>query len=296
MHLCGHLGVQTPAYTPTFQSAASSTEHRHAAPHGSPSPRPPASSDLSQQPLPGHDYLRSTFRLREMGLKAAFLLGSLLPGLRAPAGCRRAPGPSSLPPVCATVCVSSRTHTGYTSSRAPRSVWTVSTSALLYPKLNDRGALSPARLPMGCRPCLRPRRPAARGLGSPLPSDLVPAGVRAVGLEQESGASVTYQFWLSFYGFHTKILTFLRGATGHSTFPSRLCVMLTLAALSGRECHPWWVTMCQGKVNRGGVQGAQLREQTSHGARRPRAKRVCEPPAKHLSSSTATLCNLRPVS
>lgn len=56
--------------------------------------------------------------------------------------------------------------------------------------------------------------------------------------------SVTYQFWLSFYGFHTKILTLFRGATGHSTFPSRLHVVLALAALSGRERHPWLVTMC----------------------------------------------------
>lgn len=70
------------------------------------------------------------------------------------------------------------------------------------------------------------------------------ASSTAVGAGAGSGAGVTYQFWLSFYGFHTKILTFFRGATGHSTFPSRLRVMLALAALSGRECHPWLVTMC----------------------------------------------------
>ena len=74
-------------------------------------------------------------------------------------------------------------------------------------------------------------------------------------------ARVTYQFWLSFYGFHTKILTLFRGATGHSTFPSRLRVVLALAALSGRECHPWLVTMCTRQAQRGGVKGTQFRTQ-----------------------------------
>lgn len=71
-----------------------------------------------------------------------------------------------------------------------------------------------------------------------------PQGSTAVGAGAGEQVSVTYQFWLSFYGFHTKILTLFRGATGHSTFPSRLRVVLALAALSGRERHPWLVTMC----------------------------------------------------
>lgn len=54
----------------------------------------------------GHylDCLRSTFPLREMGLKASFLLGSLLTGLRAPAGSRRAPQAPLPSPLCVQPC------------------------------------------------------------------------------------------------------------------------------------------------------------------------------------------------
>lgn len=80
--------------------------------------------------------------------------------------------------------------------------------------------------------------------GSLFPFGLVPTGRwQCQGCSRRAG-SVTYQLRLSFYGFHTKILTLFRGATGHSTFPSRLPVVFALPALSGRECHPWLVTMC----------------------------------------------------
>lgn len=104
-----------------------------------------------------------------------------------------------------------------------------------------------------CRSCLSP--PEAVHL---LPR--FPPSARLWGWSRRAGA-VTYQFWLSFYGFHTKILTLFRGATGHSTFPSRLRIVLALAALSGRECHPWLVTMRTGQAQWGGVRGTQFRTQ-----------------------------------
>lgn len=78
-----------------------------------------------------------------------------------------------------------------------------------------------------------------------LPTRFPLRGQHGCGKAGAGRAGVTYQFWLSSYGFHTKILTLLRGATGHSTFPSRLRVMLALAALSGRECHPGWSPRAQ---------------------------------------------------
>lgn len=104
-----------------------------------------------------------------------------------------------------------------------------------------------------CRNCLLHRRPVF--LLPWFPPSAQPWGW------SRARARVTYQFWLSFYGFHTKILTLFRGATGHSTFPSRLRVVLALAALSGRECHPWLVTMCTRQAQRGGVKGTQFRTQ-----------------------------------
>lgn len=79
---------------------------------------------------------------------------------------------------------------------------------------------------------------------SPLLPTQLPLRVRmAVGRGRSVGECQD-QLWPSAHGLHTKILTFLRGATGHSTFPSRVRVMLTLVALSGRKCQPWLVTMC----------------------------------------------------
>ena len=104
-----------------------------------------------------------------------------------------------------------------------------------------------------CRNCLLHRRPVF--LLPWFPPSAQPWGW------SRARARVTYQFWLSFYGFHTKILTLFRGATGHSTFPSRLRVVLALAALSGRECHPWLVTMCTRQAQRGGVKGTRFRTQ-----------------------------------
>lgn len=126
--------------------------------------------------------------------------------------------------------------------------------------------------------------------GSPFPSDPVPA-LRTARLWDRRGrgrAGVTYQFWLSSYGFHTKILTFLRGATGHSTFPSRLRVMLALAALSGRECHPGChhvhTTSSHG---RGGARVRKQKTRLSNGGGRGNRLHVSASPMwKRLSTST----------
>lgn len=146
--LCARHRRRGPARAPKADT------RRH---HGSRSPCPQASRDLSQRPLPGHnDCLRSTFPLREMGLKASFLLGSLLTGLRAPAGSRRDPR-LLFPPHCVCNRVRELAHTQAVRAARRPSVRAVSTRALPYPRVNGHGALGPARLPMGCRPCLRPR-------------------------------------------------------------------------------------------------------------------------------------------
>lgn len=67
------------------------------------------------------------------------------------------------------------------------------------------------------------------------------------------GPWVTYQFWLSFQGFHTNILTLLRGATGRSAFSPRLCFVLVLVALSGSVSLLAGNCVHPAKLSQGGV-------------------------------------------
>ena len=122
----------------------------------------------------------------------------------------------------------------------------------------------PTRCALAKQQCsLGGNRACRSRLSRPRPAFLLPGSPASAQPRGGAGARarVTYQLWLSFYAFHTKVLTLFRGATGHSTLPSRPRVVLALAALSGRECHPWLVTTCTRQARRGGVSGTQFRTQ-----------------------------------